>query len=146
MPLERTLDATANAGIVAPAVMARHAPDRVATMGMSYNRTTGRMRHGGVGARLSEVPGQAVSEVAGAAGCLMLIAKDVFEAIGFFDEDYFFGFEDLDFCLRARNAGYLTFVDRRVRAFHEGGRSLAASSPRRLYFAAKESSAAEPAE
>lgn len=38
-------------------------------------------------------------------GCCMLIRKNVFDAIGFFDERYFLYFEDVDFCLRAKQAG-----------------------------------------
>ena len=37
--------------------------------------------------------------VDGVSGCLMLVKREVFEAIGLLDEDYFFSFEDLDFCL-----------------------------------------------
>jgi N-acetylglucosaminyl-diphospho-decaprenol L-rhamnosyltransferase len=70
-------------------------------------------------------------------GCLMLVRREVFGAIGLFDEDYFFTFEDLDFCLRARRAGFATFLAGTAVAYHEGGRSLGASSPRRFYFAAR---------
>ena len=53
------------------------------------------------------VAGQPGSRVVdGVEGCAMLIAREVFAAAGLFVEDYFFSFEDLDFCLRARNAGY----------------------------------------
>jgi GT2 family glycosyltransferase len=35
--------------------------------------------------------------------CCMLIRKEVFERIGFMDEQYFIYFDDADFCLRAKN-------------------------------------------
>lgn len=38
-------------------------------------------------------------------GSVMMIQKDVFNAIGRFDEDYWMYFEDVDICKRARNAG-----------------------------------------
>ena len=67
----------------------------------------------------------------------MLIKREVFEAIGLLDEDYFFSFEDLDFCLKARRAGFATVLAGMATVYHEGGRSIGATSPRRLYFAAR---------
>ncbi|MFC1700533.1 glycosyltransferase family 2 protein [Patescibacteria group bacterium] len=44
-------------------------------------------------------------------GCCFLIKKEVIDKIGFLDEDYFLYYEDADYCLRARKAGYkCTFV------------------------------------
>ncbi|MGB9911135.1 MAG: glycosyltransferase family 2 protein [Microgenomates group bacterium] len=44
-------------------------------------------------------------------GCCMLIHRPVFEKIGFFDERYFLYFEDVDFCLRAKKAGFKITVE-----------------------------------
>ncbi len=38
--------------------------------------------------------------------CAMLIKSEVFREIGLLDNDYFFGTEDADFCLRASRNGY----------------------------------------
>lgn len=38
-------------------------------------------------------------------GC-MLIRSEVLDQIGFFDENYFFGIEDFDFCFRAKKMGW----------------------------------------
>lgn len=45
-----------------------------------------------------------------ATGCCMLIKKEVLEKIGFFDDRYFLYYEDIDFSLRAKVAGYSCFV------------------------------------
>ena len=66
----------------------------------------------------------------------MLIRREVFDAIGLLDEAYFFSFEDLDFCFRARHAGFETVLAGDATAYHEGGRSIGAD-PRRLYYAAR---------
>jgi len=39
-------------------------------------------------------------------GCSMFIKPRVFENIGLFDEKFFLFYEDVDFCLRARQAGF----------------------------------------
>lgn len=42
-------------------------------------------------------------------GAAMMIRREVFEQIGFLDDDYFLYFEEVDFCLRARHAGWLAY-------------------------------------
>ena len=134
--LERALYATPGAGIAGPVVLGRATPDRIASHGISYNETTGRMRHRGVGSPIREslraagVPADAIS------GCMMLVKREVFERVGRFDADYFFSFEDLDFCLRARDAGFSSIVVPAATALHEGGRSMGTDS-RRFYFGAR---------
>ncbi|MBI3400188.1 MAG: glycosyltransferase [Acidobacteria bacterium] len=135
--LDRALAASPGAGIAGPVVMMRSEPDVIASLGMSYSPATGRMRHQGFGASATEQDQPAVRVVDGVSGCLMLVTRDVFDAVGLLDEDYFFSFEDLDFCLRARRAGFTTVLAGAATAYHQGGRSLDAASPRRLYFAAR---------
>lgn len=134
--LERALQAAPSAGIVGPVVAARSAPSLVASLGISYNVWTGRMRHGGVGDAIGK-GGPAGAPVDAVSGCLVLIRREVFDAIGLFDEDYFFTFEDIDFCLRARRAGFDSLVAGRATAYHEGGGTLRTASPTRIYFAAR---------
>ena len=44
-------------------------------------------------------------------GCAMLVKKEVWEKIGFFDERFFLYWEDVDFCQRAKIAGFkIVFV------------------------------------
>jgi len=134
--LERCLEATPDAGIAGPVVVARSEPDRIASLGMSYAPSTGRMRHRGYGASIGHDQPE-VRVVDGVSGCLMLVKREVFDAVGIFDEEYFFSFEDLDFCLKARRAGFATVLAGRATVYHEGGQSLGATSPRRFYFAAR---------
>jgi GT2 family glycosyltransferase len=135
--LEEALDSAPSVGIAGPVVVARSDPDRFATLGMSYRPASGRMRHVGFGRRVDGRLLAATAPVDGVAGCVMLVRRDVFDAVGLFDDDYFFSFEDLDFCLRARRAGFSTVLAGLATAHHEGGRSIGARSPRRLYFGAR---------
>ncbi|MBD3329217.1 glycosyltransferase [Candidatus Dojkabacteria bacterium] len=56
-------------------------------------------------------------------GACMLIDTALIEDIGFFDEDYFFLTEDMDFCLRARQAGWKVLYTPDVQITHLRGRS-----------------------
>jgi GT2 family glycosyltransferase/glycosyltransferase involved in cell wall biosynthesis len=134
--LEDALESAPGAGIVGPVILSRSQPDQIATAGMTYDAGTGRMRHRLHGHRAAE-PFVANESVAGVSGCCMLVTQAVWEGVGLLDEEYFFGFEDLDLCLRARGAGFNTIVASAALAYHEGSRSIGADSPRRLYFAAR---------
>lgn len=57
-------------------------------------------------------------------GCAMLIRKEVFDKIGFFDEDFFLYFEDVDFCLRAKAAGFKIVLVPKAIIFHKLSKSL----------------------
>ncbi len=46
-----------------------------------------------------------VSETEFATGCCMMVKKDVFDSVGFFDEKYFLYYEDSDFSMRAKAKG-----------------------------------------
>ena len=56
-------------------------------------------------------------------GCSILIKAKVFNAIGLLDNSYFFGLEDVDFCTRARRAGYKIMYCPKAKVWHKGGRS-----------------------
>jgi GT2 family glycosyltransferase len=136
--LDDALTSSSRIGIAGPMVLARSKPDCIATLGMSYHSATGRMKHRGTGTRLGEhQPLDRRSVVDAVSGCAMLIRREVFDAIGLFDDEYFFTFEDLDFCLRARAAGFATVLAGDAVVYHEGGQSLGARSPKRFYYAAR---------
>ena len=138
--LEESLDAAPHAGIAGPVVLSRSEPDTIASLGMSYTPFTGRMRHGGAGlagSRADFARAKAGRAVDGVSGCAMLVRREVFEAVGLLEEDYFFGFEDLDFCLKARRSGFATILADRATIYHEGSQSLGPLSVRRFYFAAR---------
>lgn len=56
-------------------------------------------------------------------GTFMLVSVDVFKKIGFLDEDYFMYFEDVDFCYRAKKAGFKIMIDPEVKIIHVSGAS-----------------------
>jgi GT2 family glycosyltransferase len=135
--LEHALDADPQLGIVGPVLVSRADPNCMESMGMSYSDTTGRMRHRGYGARLSSLAPFQHQNVDGLSGCAMLIKREVLEKVGLLTEEYFFGFEDLDFCLRARAAGYRSACVGTTTVQHEGHLSIGRTSGRRIYFATR---------
>ena len=51
-------------------------------------------------------------------GSLMFIKKEVIDKIGFFDENYFMYYEEVDFCFRAKRAGFRVGVDTQYQYQH----------------------------
>jgi GT2 family glycosyltransferase len=51
-------------------------------------------------------PAKAAARVDWVTGALMAFPRSVFEAVGGFDEGYFMYYEDVDFCMRARQKGF----------------------------------------
>jgi GT2 family glycosyltransferase len=125
-----------SAGILGPLVMSREEPDLIASAGISYAVTSGRMLSMLTGKPALAAPTRSFSADA-VSGCAMLIRRAVLEKAGHFDADYFFFFEDVDFCLRARAAGFETRCVPDARAYHEGGRTIGPRSASRIYFATR---------
>lgn len=51
-------------------------------------------------------------------GCALFIKKELVESIGYLDERFFLYYEDADYSLRARNAGFLCLVVPRASVWH----------------------------
>lgn len=53
-----------------------------------------------------------------------LVRRSVWDALGGLDEDYHFNFDDVDFCLRAREAGYKCYFAHRAVVTHLEGQTI----------------------
>lgn len=51
-------------------------------------------------------------------GCCMLVKREVFDTTGLFDERFFLYFEDVDFCIRAKKAGFKVVVEPKASIIH----------------------------
>ena len=75
-----------------------------------------------------------VEETPFVTGCSMMVKKEVFEKIGLLDEKFFAYLEDLDFCLRARRAGYkFLYVPQSV-IWHKNAGSSGVGSDTHQYY------------
>jgi len=68
-----------------------------------------------------ERPLAEATEVESVVGAFFLIRKAAWDALGGFDERFFFFFEETDFCLQARRRGWKVFHLPQVRVWHEQG-------------------------
>jgi N-acetylglucosaminyl-diphospho-decaprenol L-rhamnosyltransferase len=70
------------------------------------------------------------------AGASMLIRREVFESVGWLDEEYFMYYEEVDFCLQAKKAGWSCWYVPESRVVHLVGQSSGVTNtkipPKRL--------------
>jgi len=103
--LAAAAEANPQIGILSPKTLWERSPERLAGLGCR------------VGAFDIELIGWDIADAAAASdepvvlecvfGSAMLLSRRALEAVGLFDERFFFYYEDIDFCLRARAAGFL---------------------------------------
>jgi N-acetylglucosaminyl-diphospho-decaprenol L-rhamnosyltransferase len=67
-------------------------------------------------------------------GAFFMVRRDVFEALGGFDERFFLYMEEVDFAYRARHAGYLSYFLANVPVYHEQGASSSQIGGLRLFY------------
>lgn len=67
-------------------------------------------------------------------GAAMFVKREVFEKIGFFDENYFLYLEDLDFCFRAKRVGFKLLYIPQALVYHKNARSTGLGSPMQDYY------------
>lgn len=67
-------------------------------------------------------------------GAFYLLRRDVFTAVGGFDERFFVYLEDLDLSVRLKAAGYLSLYFSGVQALHKGGGTSEKIKAKRLFY------------
>lgn len=90
-------------------------------------------------------------EVAIISGADLMVVGKVFQEVGGFDENFFFYYEDADFCLKVRKAGYKIFYMPQLKINHLRGATIEGFSSKkflewrksRLYFYKKNYSRGE---
>ena len=67
-------------------------------------------------------------------GAFFLVRRSLFEALGGFDPRFFVYFEEVDFSLRARQAGFRSYYLATTTAYHKGGGSSQQVKAARLFY------------
>jgi hypothetical protein len=111
-----------NTGIVGPVVYFYNNPNRIQSAGEMFDKNWNHISPGIV------VSSEDISYIS---GCAMLVKKEVFEKIGFFDPQFFMYWEETDFCYRAKKAGFKITIAPQAKVWHKGGMS---STPLITYY------------
>ena len=104
-----------DADVVAPIIKFKRKDKWIYDFGGKINWWLGRTSHDERTKIKNEKPGKTDY----VSGCCMLIKKNVFNKIGLLDEKFFLYFEDVDFCLRAKKAGFKIAVEPKSIVLHK---------------------------
>jgi GT2 family glycosyltransferase len=106
-------------GVTAPIIVYAGDPTQIWSAGAGRNHITLELtgNHGRSDRLLAIVSREFVS------GCAMLIKRSVLQQVGLLDERFFMYYEDSDYCLRLRQAGYKLLVVPAVCLRHKVSRS-----------------------
>ncbi len=74
-----------------------------------------------------------LQEIFWATGACMFVRSSVYHALGGLEPGFFAHMEEIDFCWRARNAGYKVLYNGHSQVYHVGGGTLHKSNPRKTY-------------
>ena len=127
----------ADAGVFSARVLYFDAPARVWFDGARWNESSLQLEWPGQGAPEAEL-GMDEHDTDYASGAALFFRADVVRKIGLLDEAFFLVWEEVDWCFRARAAGWRIIVVPEARVRHKIGVSFGnESSPLRTYFSTR---------
>jgi GT2 family glycosyltransferase len=131
--LVRTADDSEERLLVGAKILFYDDPGKIQSAGGMINHWTADCRSFGKGeadASLSEdiVMADFVS------GCCLLASRGVIDEIGLLDPVYYVGYEDSDYCMRARKAGFESVICLRAKIWHKASASRRKSTRFRMYY------------
>jgi N-acetylglucosaminyl-diphospho-decaprenol L-rhamnosyltransferase len=129
--LTRALDTRPSFGLATSRIVRMDDPSRVDSAGDGYLRAGGAYKRGhGAGASAYAAP----QEVFGACGAAFMIRREVFDALGGFDESFFMVYEDVDLSYRARLLGYGCWYAADAVVRHAGSATLGRASATAVFY------------
>jgi GT2 family glycosyltransferase len=106
-------------------------PEKLDHLGGIWNGKTGSFELIGLSAEKGFRANQALDYVC---GCSILIRREVFETIGLLEPTFFLFWEEADFCMRAKKAGFGIGVCYSAKLLHKVSASFVGGSPHKTYF------------
>lgn len=126
-------DSDANIGLIGSKIYYHSEPDTIWFAGGKTNWLKNKGEHIGLNEK-DHRQYETQKEVDYLTGCSLLIKKEVIDKIGVLEEDYFLYYEDTDFSMRARNAGYKIVYAPKSIIYHKVSRSTKPGSANYIYY------------
>lgn len=114
-------------GMVAPKIYYHHDSQLIWFAGGRINFWTGRVSHRGLRQRDFPPKHDSPEVVDFLTGCAILAKRECLEKIGFLDESYYMYAEDVDWCWRARKAGFVCLYQPAAKIWHKVSASAGGS-------------------
>jgi GT2 family glycosyltransferase len=120
-------------GVVGPTIVYYERPDLIWSAGgaIDWQRGTSAMR--GIGEPVAQLP-PAARDVDFVTGCALLCKRAVLERVGLLDERFFMYYEETEWCVRARRAGFRILHVPSARVLHKIPLNARADKPYVAYY------------
>lgn len=105
-------------GIAGPKIYYHDDPDRIWYGGGGFNRLTGVPFHNGL-RRMDDTFADPARTTGWVTGCSLMVRREVYEETGLLDPSYTIYCEDVDFCLRAAEAGWKLYYVPAAKVWHK---------------------------
>ena len=106
-------------GMLGPTIYYYAEPQTVWSAGGSVDWRRGTTRMVGVGEQDTGQFGESPREMDFITGCALLVKRDVLQRVGLLDERFFTYYEDTEWCVRARRAGFKSVHVPRAKVWHK---------------------------
>lgn len=106
-------------------------PDKLDHLGGIWDENKGKFALVGLGEKLDF---QFEGKLDYICGCSSLIRREVFEAVGLFEPAFFCYWEEADFCMRAKQAGFTFAVCPEAKLWHKVSASFTGGKPHIAYY------------
>jgi GT2 family glycosyltransferase len=120
-----------NTGIFGAYPLRYNEPEKLDHLGGKWNSQTASFDLVGLGASdgfQTTVPLDYVC------GCSILVRREVFESVGLLESTFFLFWEEADFCMRAKKAGFAIEICYGAKLLHKVSASFIGGSPHKTYF------------
>jgi GT2 family glycosyltransferase len=124
-------------GVVGPKMYFYDPPDMVFAAGSMIDWKRGSLNQRGIWLRENETRSlfaESPEDVDFIIGCGVLFRRELLEEIGLLDNRYYLNYEDVDICVRARQAGYRVRYTPKAVLNHKVSASLGQASPQNTYY------------
>lgn len=133
-PMVELMQKNEKIGIISPKILYFDAPQTIQYAGIPFIRSlTGRGVVNGSGCK-DEGQYDYCEETSLTNGACMMVRRGVFEQVGLLSELYFMYYEELDFCERAKDSGWLCYYCGISFIHHRQSISIGKLNPRKTYF------------
>jgi GT2 family glycosyltransferase len=129
--LLKTQESSPHVGIVGATIFLFDDRDTLDHLGGMWESQTATFRM--VGSREKQKP-EHIQELDYVCGAALLVSKQVFDTIGFFDPRFFLIWEEADFCFRARRHGFKVLSSPSALIWHKVSASFVGGKPHSTYF------------
>lgn len=128
-PMLNDLEEHADLGIATPLIADMAEPAKVWALGSAVDWRSGVVRRLHAGEAVELLLHRGSIEVDVASGAAMLVKREVFTRVGLMDEAFYLYYEEIDWCLRARQAGFRILAVPSSLVWHKVSATLGQASP-----------------